>query len=277
MMRAIRFNGVLIVAACAALWLSSCNTDSSVNENVPPPTDVGGTTYDALMAEIDASWQGLGYTEKPSKYIAISFDDGPAGAAAGEKPGTDELLAVLKAKQVRATFFLIGANIRSKTSYAKAIFDAGHELANHSDGYAGLGGSTAEDTIKASLEKASAAVKGITGKDPVFFRAPNVAYGDNLSKVCADMGLALIGVSCWSNDYQSGITVEAITQNVLSNPQPWDIINCHEPNTAPNTVAALPAMIEGLRARGYWVTSVGELAVLKGKTLEGGVRYDHLR
>jgi peptidoglycan/xylan/chitin deacetylase (PgdA/CDA1 family) len=273
-MKTRRFYSVVIAAVCVVLWVSGC-ADAPQTENETPskytPEYTGEITYESITAEIDSSWQQLGYAQKPEKYIAISFDDGPAGAA------TEALLNVLKEKQVKATFFLIGQNIRNNKTYAKAIFDAGHELGNHSDGYDGLGGSKAEDTIRQSLTKASEASKDITGKDPVVFRAPNVAYGDNLAKVCADMGMALIGVSCWSHDYQAGITAETISQNVLNNPLNWDIINCHEPNTAPNTVAALPAMIAGLREKGFWVTSVGNLAVLKGKTLESGVRYDHFR
>ena len=93
------------------------------------------------------------------------------------------------------------------------------------------------------------------------------------------MGLAIIGVSIWSNDWQQGITAESIKTNVLTSSALADggIINCHEPNTAPNTVAALPAIIDGLREKGFWIMTAGQLAAIKGKTLESGTRYDTIK
>ena len=203
--------------------------------------------------------------------MALTFDDGPAGVS------TQNLLDVLSQKNVKATFFLIGQNIRSQGTWAKAIYDAGHELANHSDGYSGLGGNTPQNTISTSLSAASTAIKNITGKNPSLFRAPSVEYGNNLTSVCTQQGLAIIGVSIWSHDYQSGITATAITNNVLSNTADGGIINMHEPNTAQNTVSALPGVIDGLRQRGFWIATVGELAIIKNKSLQAGVQYDRIQ
>jgi peptidoglycan/xylan/chitin deacetylase (PgdA/CDA1 family) len=229
------------------------------------------TPRDSILKHIDDNWQKLGYSSKPAKYVALTFDDGPAGES------TQSLLNVLSQKNVKATFFLIGQNIRNQEKWAKAIYDAGHELANHSDGYNGLGGSTAQNTISASLSAASTAIKNITGKNPNMFRAPSVEYGNNLTSVCTQQGLAIIGVSIWSNDYQSGITASAITNNVLNNSTDGGIINMHEQNTAPNTVSALPGVIDGLRQKGFWITNVGGLAIIKNKSLQAGVQYDKIQ
>ncbi|MDR0644511.1 MAG: polysaccharide deacetylase family protein [Treponema sp.] len=230
-----------------------------------------GTYAESIQKEIDDNWESLGYAEKPAKYMALTFDDGPAGAK------TQELLDILSEKRVRATFFLIGQNIRSNKAAAQAIFDAGHELANHSDGYAGLGGDTAIETIRDSLVAASAEIKTITGKDPAFFRAPNVSYGDNLAAVCAELSMPLIGVSVWSHDWQSSNTAEQCKNNVLRDARDGGIINCHEANTSGNrTLPILADIIDGLREDGFWIMSVGELAVIKGKTLIAGERYDNI-
>jgi peptidoglycan/xylan/chitin deacetylase (PgdA/CDA1 family) len=250
-----------IIAALMTLAALGCDTD-------PAPVNVGGVdefapNYGELYAE-------MGYP-KPDKYIALSFDDGPSGAK------TLELLEILKDNKVAASFFLIGSNIRSNTASAQAIFAGGHELCNHSDGYAGLGGATAEATIRTSLQAASTAIKGITGKNPAYFRAPNVAYGDNLTKVCTELGLAIIGVSVWSNDYQSSLTAEQVKNNVLNAAKDGGIINCHDPNTSgTKTLAALPGIIHELRMKGYEIITVGQLAKKKGKILQAGTRYDDI-
>ncbi|MDR3284396.1 MAG: polysaccharide deacetylase family protein [Treponema sp.] len=253
---------VCVFAVIAALSLTACKSNASSDEENVEYTVTG------ISAAIDENWESLGYAARPTKYIAISFDDGPAGAV------TNSLLATLEAKKVKATFFLIGQNIHSRQAPAKAIFAAGHELGNHSNGYDGLGGSTAEDTIRTSLEKASAEIKEITGADPVFFRAPNVAYGTNLTKVCTEMGMSIIGVSVWSNDYQGAVTTEQLVQNVLTAAQDGGIINCHE---LQKTADGLAALIDGLREKGFWIMSVGQLAVIKCKTLEAGKQYDSIK
>jgi peptidoglycan/xylan/chitin deacetylase (PgdA/CDA1 family) len=202
----------------------------------------------------------------PDKAIALSFDDGPSGL-------TEDILEVLSEQGIKATFFLIGENIRNQPSSAQKIFAQGHELGNHSNGYAPLGGNTDPEVIRASLEGASAALKGITGEDPVFFRAPNVNYGENLSAVCAELGLAIIGVSCWSQDWQESVTTEQLVANVLRDASDGAIINCHE---LQKTLDGLPAVIHGLREQGYEILSVGALAARKNRTLEAGTQYDRL-
>ncbi|MDR0878284.1 MAG: polysaccharide deacetylase family protein [Treponema sp.] len=246
---------VCILMASIALVFLSCNPDPGDNEIEYPPADPGDNEIEYPPAD---------------KSIAISFDDGPSGSK------TLELLAILKDKKVTASFFLIGQNIRSNKASAQAIFNDGHELCNHSDGYSGLG-AAAEDAIRTSLLAASVEIKKITGTDPVYFRAPNVAYGNNLTAVCTELGMAIIGVSVWSNDYQSGLTAEQVKNNVLAAAKDGGIINCHDPNTSgAKTLAALPDIIDGLRKAGYWIMPVGQLAAKKGKTLQAGTQYDSI-
>jgi peptidoglycan/xylan/chitin deacetylase (PgdA/CDA1 family) len=236
------------------------NANGNGNEG-PPVYDLATKT--GIEAYIADHWEAYGYGEKPAKYIALSFDDGPSGV-------TQNLLDALDAKKVKATFFLIGRNVRGNKAAVKAIYNAGHEIGNHSDGYDSLG-SAAVGTITTSLNAASQAISEITGANPTLFRAPNVNYGVNLTEACTEQGLAIIGVSVWSNDWQDSVTTAQIIANVTGNPQDGGIINCHE---YAKTVDALPDMIDGLRSKGFWIMTVGDLAIVKGKTLKAGVQYD---
>jgi peptidoglycan/xylan/chitin deacetylase (PgdA/CDA1 family) len=258
------FAGIIIAAV---LLVTGCDTDDEIINN----TD----TKAGIEAEIEAHWKEYGYKEKPTKYMALSFDDGPCSAS--YSGGTTDMLAKLKELNVKATFFVIGQNVRGNKADAQDIFNAGHELANHSNGYAGLG-NAAEADITTSLKAASAAIKEITGKDPTLFRAPSVEYGTNLTKVCTELGLAIIGVSVWSNDYNSSVTTAQITTNVVNNSVDGGIINCHESNTSTGrTLAALPDMIAGLREKGFWILTVSQLAIVKEKSLEPGKQYDSIK
>jgi peptidoglycan/xylan/chitin deacetylase (PgdA/CDA1 family) len=223
---------------------------------------------EAIEAYIDGHWEAYGYDERPTKYIALSFDDGPC--APSSKGGTAAMLAALHAANVKATFFVIGQNVRANKAVARAIVDAGHELGNHSDGYDSLGSKTVE-AITASLSAASQAIGEITGTDPVLFRAPNLNHGANLSSVCKDMGMALIDGNV--HDDWPGSSA-SIKNSVLNNPKDGGIILLHDNNTSQgNTLAVLPEIISGLREKGFWIMTVSELAIVKEKTLEAGARY----
>jgi len=227
-----------------------------------------------IEAEIEAKWQEYGYNAKPTKYIAISFDDGPCSAS--YNGGTAAILAKLNELKVKATFFVIGQNVRGNRDAAQAIFNSGHELGNHSDGYGSLGGSSTS-VITANLDAASLAIKEITGKYPSLFRAPNLNHGANLSKVCEERGMALIDGNTHGDWDGTGHTPTSIKNSVLANPQDGGIILLHDNNTSKgNTLGALPDIINGLREKGFWIMTVGQLAVVKENSLESGKRYNSI-
>ena len=241
--------------------------ESGNDIDVPPPNSKAG-----IEAFIKEHWEEYGYDEKPTKYIALSFDDGPC--APSNSGGTAAMLKKLDELQVKATFFVIGQNVRNNKAAAKAIFDKGHELGNHSNGYDSLGSASVEK-ITESLNDASSEIKDITGENPRLFRAPNLNHGTNLTQVCAEKGMALIDGSA-HNDWPGNSA--AIKTSVLSSPQDGGIILLHENNTSQgNTMAVLPDIISGLREKGFWIMTVSELAIVKEVTLQAGTRYNSIR
>jgi len=257
-----RYNSITLWAGVILMGMAVAAGCENKHETEPL------TAKESIEAYIAEHWKEYGYSEKPTKYIALSFDDGPC--AYSSNGGTAAMLAALETANVKATFFVIGQNVRNSKVSAQAIYDAGHELGSHSDGYDSLGAKTVED-ITASLDAASQAIRDITGTAPALFRAPNLSHGPNLSSVCKKKGMALIDGST-HNDWPGSSA--AIKDSVLSNPQDGGIIILHENNTSQgNTMAVLPDIISGLRAKGFWIMTVGELAIVKGKTLEAGTRY----
>ena len=285
-------NGIKLIAeiVIAVIMTTGCVTDSGSNDNDTnddkkdePKTwlsEHGGEIVNYayskadIEAEIEANWEDYGYTEKPTKYIAISFDDGPCSAS--NYGGTAAMLAKLDELNVKATFFVIGQNVRGNKTAAKAIFDGGHEIGNHSDGYNSLGGES-PSVIAANIDAAGLAIKEITGKYPCLFRAPNLNHGENLSKVCKERGMALINGNVHSDWDGTGHTPNSIKNSVLANPKDGGIILLHDNNTSKgDTLSALPEIIAGLREKGFWIMPIGQLAAVKGKVLEAGKRYNSI-
>jgi peptidoglycan/xylan/chitin deacetylase (PgdA/CDA1 family) len=270
------FTGFVIAVI---LTMTGCATDNGNNKTWLE--EHGGEvmkyayTKAEIEAEVEAKWAEYGYTTKPTKYIALSFDDGPC--APSNSGGTAAMLAKLTELNVKTTFFVIGQNVRNNKSAAQAIFDGGHELGNHSDGFSGLGGESTSATITSSLDAASLAIKEITGKYPCLFRAPNLNHGANLSKVCEERGMPLIDGSAHNDWDGTGHTPTSIKNSVLANPQDGGIVILHDNNTSKgDTMSALTDIVNGLREKGFWILTVGQLAVVKGKTLVGGERYNSI-
>jgi len=263
---------IITTGIIMAIILTGCSAVPQTSDNKTEQSEINFTTKAEIEEYISANWKNYGYTQKPSKYIALSFDDGPCPPSASG--GTEALLATLNTLKVKATFFLIGSNLRNNKSTAQAVFSAGHELANHSDNYNSLGSSSI-DEITSNLNAASSAIKEITGVNPQLFRAPNLHHGTNLSQVCKNMNMALIdGVV--HNDWDgTGHTPTSIKNSVLSNPQDGGIIILHDNNTSKgNTMAALPDIIKELRKKGFWIMTVSGLAIVKNKVPAAGARYN---
>jgi peptidoglycan-N-acetylglucosamine deacetylase len=262
----------------AASLMTSCVTDNGnksnpenwLNEHGGEIVNYAYSKTD-IEAEIEAKWKEYGYKEKPTKYIAISFDDGPCSES--NHGGTAAMLAKLDELKVKATFFVIGQNIRTNKAAAQAIFNSGHEIGSHSDGYYSLG-ELSTNAIIASLNAAELTIKEITGKYPCLFRAPNLSHGANLSKVCEERGMALIDGNVHNDWDGTGHTQTSIKNSVLANPQDGGIIILHDNNTSKgDTMNALPHIIGDLRGKGFWILPVGQLAAVKEKPLEAGKRY----
>ncbi|MDR1759030.1 MAG: polysaccharide deacetylase family protein [Fibrobacter sp.] len=241
-------------------------TSSSSAMVIPSSSSSGGTTpgckanpatKQEIDACIDANWQAYGYSSRPTKVIALTFDDGPHS-------GTGTLLTALKNKNVKATFFVIGSNIRGNKSQAQAIYNDGHELGNHSDSYPSGAATTA------SVTACSNEIRGITGSNPKVFRAPNLQTVANL----ASTGLPDIW-GCNTNDYTNGVnTLNSVKASGCA--KDGGFLLMHESNTSnQNTVPRVGEIIDWLRSQGYWMLTVSQVAIYKGVTPVAGQRYNN--
>ena len=102
--------------------------------------------------------------------VALTFDDGPNASS------TPILLDGLKERKVRATFFLIGENVEKDENekIVKRMYEEGHLIGNHTYTHCNLS-KLETGEAKKELEQTDTVIEKITGKQPVFARAP---YGE---------------------------------------------------------------------------------------------------
>lgn len=234
-------------------------------------------TRESILAEIDGNWQSLGYSQKPVNYMALTYDDGPS-------PQSSQLLSALAAKNAKATFFLIGSRVNERPELVRTMRDAGHELANHSFSHSSMGSMTLAGA-EAEIQGCTDAIYNATNADgkpvrPKFFRAPNLNYGTNLYTACENKYFALIGGHSTA-DYNGGANAnssQAIADAQINNAKEWQIALCHDPysGVTANILAAVPLMIDGLRAQGYYFLTLSELLIMRnaGALTPGKVYVD---
>lgn len=178
---------------------------------------------------------------------ALTFDDGPDPA------GDRRILRILAEHGVPATFFCIGEKARRHPEILAEALAAGHEVGNHSDSHPMLTNLPAAQQQR-ELAAANQALAAAGGR-PEWFRPP---YGDfDTVTVAAAAGLGLRTI-LWTIDSKDWRTPGAayIRQRVAREIAPGAVILMH--STRPQSIEALPAVIDGARALGYrFVTMTG--------------------
>src|ERR1700760_1863656 len=186
-------------------------------------------------------------------YIAMTFDDGPSAE------NTPRLLEMLKQRNIKATFFLIGQNVVSNPDLVRRILADGHEIGNHSWTHPQLS-KLSDDRVTAEITQTQDAIKDASGFTPRLLRPPYGAITPRQREWVENrFGLNII---LWSVDpldwKKPGASV--ITQRILSQVRPGAIVLSHDIHK--QTVDAMPATLDGLIAKGYKFVTVSQLIAM---------------
>jgi peptidoglycan/xylan/chitin deacetylase (PgdA/CDA1 family) len=215
--------------------------------------------YDArAAAPVDYSrlFPDVFVREGPSlKRIALTFDDGP------DTVYTPQILAILARKHVHATFFVLGQQVQRYPSVTKRILREGHALGNHSFDHADLS-RVSPARLDWEVISTDRLLRRYTGSHTAWFRPPYGSVNPFLLRRMQRMGYRVVNWSVDSNDWRS-LSANRVEANVLSAVRPGSIIlqhcNGNPKEILAGSVAALPAIIETLRAQGYTFVTVPEL------------------
>ncbi|MDF2709209.1 MAG: hypothetical protein K0R62_4861 [Nonomuraea muscovyensis] len=209
----------------------------------------------------DTSTSGEGASEQVDcaevKCVALTFDDGPG-------PETPRLLDMLRGLGARATFFTVGANAAADPWLLGRMAAEGHEVGNHSWAHRDLS-RLSTSKIADSLGRTQELIKAHTGQAPTLARAPYGVESEEVRDTARRLGLTLVG---WDvNTVGSAETVgvatagrpgaETIARRAVEGAHDGAVILLHD--TCGTAVDAVPAIVEGLRGKGYALVTVGEL------------------
>lgn len=191
--------------------------------------------------------------ETQEKVVALTFDDGPT-------PLVAEVLETLRAKNVRATFFLIGAQIAEDPIHARRIVEAGHQVGNHSWSHRRMVFKTLP-FLKREIEGTDRVIRQAGYRGEIQFRPPYGKKLVGLPWVLARRGRKTI---TWDIDPMSDRSADRDADRtvdfVVSRVRPGSIILLHPMYPGRGAArAAVGPIVDRLHARGYRFVTVNEL------------------
>jgi peptidoglycan/xylan/chitin deacetylase (PgdA/CDA1 family) len=183
------------------------------------------------------------------KLVALTFDDGGNGP-------WESMLNTLKRYKMHATFFPLGPYAASSPSLMRRTVKEGHAIGSHGWTHSMMSRQSA-GTVQSEWLRSAEPWWRTTGYSPVPYCRP--PYGDMTGgTTSASAAIGFYRVILWDVDPQDWREPgsSAIASRVLSNVHPGAIVCMH---LRPQTAAALPAILSGLKARGYKAASLPEM------------------
>jgi len=188
-----------------------------------------------------------------AKTVALTFDDGPW-------PGsTLAILNILKQNGIVATFFEIGQQAKGRPDLSRAVADAGMELGNHSETHPLNLGRLSATGVSNEITYAESAITHASGQRPTFFRPPGGNTTAAMYPVLAKLKMQWIQWDIDTEDWTRP-SVGSIVSKVMNNVRPGAVVLMHDGGgDRSHTVAALPTIIQQLKAEGYVFVRVDQL------------------
>lgn len=212
-----------------------------------------------------ASWQSDGRQIDPTRpMVALTFDDGPQPSVG------NRIMDCLAQYDGRATFFMVGDRVASRTAEVQRMVAEGHEVANHTMNHKYLQKLGAAE-IQSQVTKCNDAIEAACGVRPKIMRLPGGNYN---ATVLANTHMPMIQWNIDTLDWKTR-NAQKTVDAVLNHVQDGDIILMHELYSQSGDAAL--KIIPELTNRGYQLVTVSEMAAAKGQPLQAGKLYSQMR
>lgn len=184
--------------------------------------------------------------KKNVKRVALTFDDGP------HKTVTKEILKVLDKYDAKATFFMLGNQVKKNKDVLKEVKKRGHEIGNHSYSHKNLTKLKPEQVLL-EVKSTNAVIKSVIGEEATVFRPPYGATTDEVDE------LVKLPVALWTVDtldwkYRNKNKLLPVVKNSVRNNS---IILMHDIHQS--TADGLDSVLAYLKKQGYEFVTVSEI------------------
>lgn len=180
------------------------------------------------------------------KKVALTFDDGPNGIY------TEKLLDGLKERNVKATFFITGENIKENENLIVRMHKEGHLLGNHTFSHVNLGELSFEEACR-EINETNAYIYNLTGFEVSHLRPP---FGVCSEKVKNEMNMAVVMWDVDPLDWKDQSS-DIVKSRILKNVKSGDIILLHD--IFPSSVDAALNVVDELQRKGYVFVRIDEM------------------
>jgi peptidoglycan-N-acetylglucosamine deacetylase len=185
--------------------------------------------------------------------VVLTFDDGPL------PKNSNKVLEILAAECVKATFFTIGEQARNSPEGVRKLLAAGHTIGTHTQTHPLTMNRMPIERARQQIEDGIASAKAALGDNAdalaPFFRIPGLMRADAVEDYAAEQGIQI-----WSADFPADDWHRISSQRVYDfainrlEAKGKGILLLHDIQA--RTVAALPRILETLKARGYRIVHV---------------------
>lgn len=198
--------------------------------------------------------------ETTEKVAALTFDDGP------NIEQTDEILGILREENVKATFFLIGADIEKNKGATEKIIAEGHEIGNHSFSHNRMV-LVSPGFVKNEIEKTDELIRNSGYQGEILFRPP---YGKKLFTLPFYLSQNKRKSITWDVEPETySDKSDEMIAHTLENTKNGSIILLHVMyNSRKESMKSVRPIIRRLREKGFSFVTVSKLLTLKTKNTE---------
>lgn len=233
-------------AAAKPLTVGSITNPDSPLPKVPPPG--AKVRYNSVHTD--------------QQVLAMTFDDGP------HPVNTPKLLDLLKERNIKATFFLVGERVKMHPEIVRRILAEGHEVANHTWTHPSLV-SISDEKIRSEFQRTADAIWDAAQYRPHLMRPPFGATNKRIEQfVFNEFGYSSITWSVDPNDWRRP-GVQVVANRLIAGAHKGAIMLAHDIH-AP-TIEAMPQVFDALLAKGYKFLTVSQLINLEQQSTPVGV------
>ncbi|WP_406198685.1 glycosyltransferase [Streptomyces sp. NBC_01017] len=192
----------------------------------------------------------------PDKTIALTFDDGP------NPTWTPQVLAILEKHDIPATFFLVGSMVSRYPGIVADMVEQGNEVGIHTFTHVDLSYQS-DARVNREMQQTQLALAGAAGITTTLFRAPYSSETDAVDnyswpvyKKLGEQGYTSVFVDTDSDDWKRPGVSKIIKWATPDDGEGASVLFHDAGGERSQTIKALPAYIEKMKAKGYTFTTI---------------------